>query len=85
MTQLLTVEQAYNLYFREYPDVLSTKQVRKILDISDKTLLNLLHEGHISSIKVGRSYRIPKFFLLQYLGIVSQEKADPIRTFETVS
>lgn len=63
----------YNLFFKEYPDVLTTKDIQNILGISSKTVFRLLHSGQIKSIKVGRNFRIPKIYLLQYLGLVPDE------------
>ena len=74
MSKRLTLEQSYNLFFKDYPDVLNTEQIREILNISNKTLFQLLRTGKIHSIKVGRSYRIPKIFLMKYLDInISEE------------
>ena len=74
MKTKLTIAQSYSLFFCEYPDVLTTKDVREILGISTKTLLHLIHTGQLRSIKVGRSYRIPKLYLLQFLEISSDDK-----------
>ena len=71
MCKELPIEQAYELFFKDYPDVLNTMHLKEILKISDKTVLYLLQTDKIHSIKIGRSYRIPKLFLLQYLGIIS--------------
>ena len=65
--------QTYNTFFKEYPDVLTTKDLQTILGISSKTVFRLLHSEQIKSIKVGRNFRIPKIFLLQYLGLVPEE------------
>ena len=73
MNTKLTIAQSYSLFFTDYPDVLTTKDTRKILGVSTKTLLHLIHAGQLRSIKVGRSYRIPKLYLLQFLGIISDE------------
>lgn len=54
---------------KAYPDVLDVEQVAAILAVSTKTVYRLLHDGAISAIKVGRSYRIPKVHLLSYLKI----------------
>jgi len=67
------IEQMYRLFFQEYPDVLDTKQLSQILDVCEKTVLQLLNKQEIRSIKVGRLYRIPKLYLLQYLGLVPTE------------
>ena len=73
MNHLLKTEHSYNLFLKEYPDVLTTKDLQNILGISGKTVFRLLHSGQIKSIKVGRNFRIPKIYLLQYLGLVSNE------------
>lgn len=66
-------QHLYNLFFKEYPDVLTTKDLQNILGISGKTVFRLLHSGQIKSIKVGRNFRIPKIYLLQYLGLIADE------------
>ena len=63
----LSPRDAYRLMLKEYPDVMSIEQVCSILKISKKTGYALLREGKITSLKVGRSYRIPKAYLLKYL------------------
>ena len=69
----IITEQSYNLFFKEYSDVLTTKDLQCILGISSKTVFRLLHSGQIKSIKVGRNFRIPKIYLLQYLGLLQDE------------
>lgn len=73
MNHLISSEHAYNPFFNEYPDVLTTKDVQTILGISNKTLLKLLHTEKIKYIKIGRTFRIPKLYLLQYLGLIPDE------------
>ena len=73
MKQPIKIEHSYNLFLKEYPDVLTTKDLQNILGISSKTVFRILHSGQIKSIKVGRNFRIPKIYLLQYLGLVPDE------------
>ena len=73
MKQPSKIEHSYNLFLKEYPYVLTTKDLQSILGISGKTVFRLLHSGQIKSIKVGRNFRIPKIYLLQYLGLVPDE------------
>ena len=73
MNQPCKTEHLYNLFLKEYPDVLTTKDLQTILGISSKTVFMLLHSGQVKSIKVGRNFRIPKIYLLQYLGLVPDE------------
>ena len=63
-------KQAYKLFFSEYPDILTVPDVCKILGASDKTVRRYLQSGELRSVKVGRSYRIPKLFLMEYMEMV---------------
>ena len=65
----LSQEKAYRIMLKEYPNVLDIKQMCEILGISLKTGYGLIQENKIECLKVGRAYRIPKPFLLSYLGI----------------
>ena len=51
---------------QERPDVLTIEYLCEILKISTKTGYRLLKDGKIQSLKVGRSYRIPKAYLVAY-------------------
>ena len=64
-----SIKQSYKLFFSEYPDVLTVPDVCKILGASDKTVRRYLQSGALRSLKVGRSYRIPKLFLMEYMGL----------------
>ncbi len=57
----------YSSFLSEYPDVLSIDEMCSILKISTKTGYKLLKEGKISSLKIGRAYRVPKIHLITYL------------------
>lgn len=73
MNYSIRENSTYDLIFKDYPDVLTTKDLQRILGISGKTVFMLLHSGQIKSIKVGRSFRIPKIYLLQYLGLIPED------------
>ena len=68
----MTGVDAYSIMLKDYPDVLNIGEMCAVLNVSSKTVYKLLKEGKISSIKVGRSYRIPKVHVLTYLNIVNQ-------------
>ena len=57
----------YETVFQGYPDVLDVKHVSEMLNISCKTVYRLLNEGKLASLKVGRAFKVPKLYLLQYL------------------
>ena len=54
--------------FNEYPDVLTFEQLREILGNIGRTLAyRLLQNKEIESFKCGRSYRILKSKVIEYL------------------
>lgn len=57
------------ILFSEYPDVVSVEQLSVMLGIGMKTAYKLLKEKKIKSITIGRIYRIPKIYILDYLKI----------------
>ena len=65
----MSQREAYKLMLKDYPDVMSIEQMCEVLRISTKTGYRILREGKVQSMKVGRSYRIPKAHLLTYLSI----------------
>lgn len=70
---MLKPSEAYKLLFCDYPDVLNVKQLCEILGgISEKTGYRLLHKGEIKYFTIGRSYRIPKIHVIDYLSVTEQ-------------
>ena len=70
----MRIGDLYGSVLKNYPDVLNINEMCRILGISTKTGYRLLREGRIASMKVGRSYRIPKLHLLAYLEMINDEK-----------
>ena len=54
--------------FAEYPDVVDVEQLCRMLGgISRKLAYRLLASGELRSARIGRSYRIPKLCVIEYL------------------
>ena len=54
--------------FAEYPDVVDVEQLCKMLGgISHKLAYRLLASGELRCVRIGRSYRIPKLCVIEYL------------------
>ena len=51
----------------DYPDALTVDEVIAILRVSRKTVYELIKDGHIKAVKVGRSHRIVKQNLIEFL------------------
>ena len=69
--------KAYRIMLRDYPDVMNIEQVSQILGVSTKASYKLIRDGKLCCLKVGRTYRIPKVHLFEYLciGSKSQQQA----------
>lgn len=52
---------------KDYPDVCTVKDVAEILNIGINSAYELVKNGSIRSKKIGRIYRIPKTYILEYL------------------
>ena len=50
-----------------YEDVLLPKDIAGILHVGKSTVYRLLEEEQIKSIKIGKIYRIPKMYLIEYM------------------
>jgi excisionase family DNA binding protein len=57
---------------KDYPDVLDVPQLSEFLGVSKKTVYSLLKEKEITSVKVGRSYKVPKIYLMKFLKLTGQ-------------
>ena len=65
----VTSQDIYESTFKAYPDILNVSQVSEILGVSTKTVYGLLKQNSIGSLRVGREFRIPKLYLIQYIRI----------------
>ena len=71
-----TMRDVYGVMLKDYPDVMNIEEMSRALGISTKTGYKLIRENKIESLKVGRSYRIPKAHLLSYMRLVM--KSSPV-------
>lgn len=54
--------------FEDYPDVVDVDGLCKMLGgISRKLAYHLLNDQQIKSVRIGRSYKIPKICVIEYL------------------
>ena len=54
--------------FENYPDVVEVDDLRKMLGgISKKLAYRVLSDQEIRSVRVGRTYKIPKICVIEYL------------------
>ena len=58
--------------FEDYPDVVEVDDLRRMLGgISRKLAYRLLADREIKSVRIGRTYKIPKLCVIEYLMRVS--------------
>lgn len=55
------------LLFADYPDVVDVKQLSQMLNISTKTAYRLLEQKKINHFRIGRDYKIPKVYVVEYM------------------
>ena len=73
-------QDIYRSVFKGYPEVLNVKQVSTVLGISAKTVYKLIRKGALSSMKVGREFRVPKVVIMKYVKVFGL--SDPTRVAE---
>lgn len=56
-----------NMSMDTLPDVLTVAQLQDYLKIGRKAAYDLIHIGAIKHLKIGRTIRIPKRFVLEYI------------------
>ena len=56
-----------NDFLKEYNDILLPEDIQKILHIGRNAVYTSLANGTIRSIRIGKKYRIPKLYLLEFL------------------
>ncbi len=61
--------------FNDYPDILTINDITKILHIGKNTAYKLVNDKTIKSIRIGRSYKIPKCYVIEYLHSVGYNYA----------
>ena len=52
---------------QNYGDVLEVKDIQEILKVGKNQAYALVSNGEIKSIKLGKVYKIPKLYLLEFL------------------
>lgn len=56
--------------FRDYPDVVTVEQMATMLGISLKSAYHIVHNNKVKYFKIGRTYRVAKYHILEYLRII---------------
>lgn len=62
----------------DYPDVLTVEEASEILNVYTKTVYKMIKKSNLKKQNVGRLFRIPKSYIVAYLGIENKKIATPI-------
>ena len=65
----MNFKEVYQTVLKDYPEIMSVEETSAALGVSTKTVYEMLKNGTIQNMKVGRSYRVPKVHLLSFLKI----------------
>ena len=60
---MMTIENA----FKEYPDIVSVKQLQEMLHIGKNRALELVRNNEITCIRIGYTFKIPKVNVIEFL------------------
>ena len=55
------------LQFDNYPDIVTPEDIQKMLRIGRNSVYDLLKQGKIKSLRVGKKYLIPKTIVINFL------------------
>ena len=68
MMNKIQAKELYKRLFASYPDVLTVEEATKLLGFNSQTaVIRRVHQHRIRCLKVGRSFMIPKEYLIDYL------------------
>jgi len=56
-----------DLQFDNYPDIVTPEDIQKMLRLGRNSVYNLLKQGKIKSLRVGKKYLIPKTSVINFL------------------
>ena len=57
----------YQMMFPDYPDIVTTAQLREMLGISRRLACQLINDGSIPGILIGNTYKIPKANIISFV------------------
>lgn len=61
------LRELYKMMFPDYPDIVTVNQLQKMLGISRHLAYKLIDYGEIQAVKIGRSPKIPKVSVINYV------------------
>lgn len=63
----MKLNDAYSKLFPCYPDVVSLQQAAEMLNLNRHTVGELIRSRRLFALRIGRTYRIPKLSVIEFL------------------
>ncbi len=63
----ITIRDAYEITFKDYPDLVNAKNLCSMLGLCDRKIYELIRSGQISVIPCSKAYRVAKINVIEYL------------------
>lgn len=63
----MNIKELNDMMFKDFPDCVGVEQLGQMLGIKRTKTYELLRDGTIKSIKIGKDYKIPKYNVIAYL------------------
>ncbi len=61
------IEYLYDKMFTAYKDIMSVNEIAEVLGVERHLVYRLIENGEISSLKIGKTYKIPKIILIDFV------------------
>lgn len=61
------IKELYKLMFTDYPDIITISQLQQMLSIGRHAAYDLISDGYISAVKIGKEFKIPKVNVINYI------------------
>ena len=63
----MDIKELSEIMFKDFPDCVDVHQLGQMLGIKRTKTCELLQNGTIKSLKIGKDYKIPKYNVIAYL------------------
>lgn len=71
----MSLDKDYAKMFKKYPDVVSSKDISKMLGIGLKQTYALINSGEITAFRCGNKFKAAKVEVIRYLAVKAHNNA----------
>ena len=73
LMDMIDTSALYGNMYKEYPEIVGTKQICKMLNINEKRVYDLIKSGKLPRIPCSRTVLVAKIFIIKYVLQSAQE------------